>query len=107
MSSHVVSFSNEPDFLGVQACGYSGRRLPDPSSYSAPCLVQQQIRFTRQRFLYAVFVFPSLGALFQQRNFLSLLDFSRHSGNLQVTDLFAWHGYRHRLVNCSPVEGYF
>ena len=65
----------------VQACGHSGRRLPDPSSYSAPCLVQQQIRFTRQRFLYAVFVFPSHGKLSQHEVLFYMVcpTFSLHS----------------------------
>ena len=65
----------------VQACGHSGRRLPDPSSYSAPCLVQQQIRFASQRFLYAVFVFPSHGELSQHEVLFYMFcpTFSSHS----------------------------
>ena len=65
----------------VQACGYSGRCLPDPSSYSVSCLVQQQMRFTRQRFLYAALMFPSRGELSKHEVLFYMVcpTFSSHS----------------------------
>ena len=68
----IVAFEDFHNFL---------RALPDLSSYSTPCLVLQQMRFTRQRFFYAVLVFPSHGELFQHEVlfYMACPMFSSHS----------------------------
>ena len=98
-----VAFSNELRIFGRSSMWIFWETTSGSVFVFSPCLVQQHIRFTRQRFLYAVFVFPSHGALFQQKNFLSLLDFFTSTAvTSKLPTLFAWHGYRHRLVNALP-----